>query len=601
MVDSKFIYTLNTNLSGGGVALINSGGMIVHNIIEQNHPSLLSSVEMDIYGGGLYALVNDNHTAIIRHNHIADNTVSGMFAFGGGAFLVGGRIIFEDNTLFKNILQGNGVVVGAGLFWADWGNAGVIKEVIIRNNIIAENRGLDEANSGGGAVLLAGDMGEPVQFYNNVIANNYVDGDAGGLYLFENRAEIFNNTILNNESSKGGNSVFVEGESDNIMYNNIIWSDADNGNPDFFFSIIRNYSLKVYHNLLKEPFNPVDHVEAGNNSYCKPVFQSGSYEVIENCAAVGRGFESLEIGTKIYHAAGVDVLGNDRPNGIDPYVDMGAYESGFSRALLSTANLVKLSFPGCKLSPEFSRETLEYVLGVPDTLSSVAGFDCVPEDWLAETAFEHATNIFSENKADRITTIKVISSDGTFEKNYGVEFNPLSVDATLSALSVSQGTMVPDFDPEILTYDVVLPLGSTKVPSVSYVTSNEHATVEVKDALDLAHTTAAYRTSNVMVTSEFGDPRLIYRLVFTLGTDIQPFEKTGLSIYPNPTDDLISIETSVAGRYQLEISSLNGQEIYSGEMEGSTHQIDLSSFQKGAYFITISSKDFVTTRKIIKL
>ena len=31
------------------------------------------------------------------------------------------------------------------------------------------------------------------------------------------------------------------------------------------------------------------------------------------------------------------------------------------------------------------------------------------------------------------------------------------------------------------------------------------------------------------------------------------------------------------------------------------YQLDLSSFRKGVYFITIRSKDFVTTRKIVKL
>ena len=36
-------------------------------------------------------------------------------------------------------------------------------------------------------------------------------------------------------------------------------------------------------------------------------------------------------------------------------------------------------------------------------------------------------------------------------------------------------------------------------------------------------------------------------------------------------------------------------------MEGPTHQLDLSSFQKGVYFITIRSNDFVRTRKIIKI
>jgi hypothetical protein len=46
---------------------------------------------------------------------------------------------------------------------------------------------------------------------------------------------------------------------------------------------------------------------------------------------------------------------------------------------------------------------------------------------------------------------------------------------------------------------------------------------------------------------------------------------------------------------------MNGQLIYSTKMKGTTLQIDLSPFQKGVYFITIRSEDFVTTRKVIKL
>ena len=46
---------------------------------------------------------------------------------------------------------------------------------------------------------------------------------------------------------------------------------------------------------------------------------------------------------------------------------------------------------------------------------------------------------------------------------------------------------------------------------------------------------------------------------------------------------------------------MNGHQILFEEMEGPNHQLDLSSFQNGVYFITIRSKDFVTCRKIIKL
>jgi photosystem II stability/assembly factor-like uncharacterized protein len=71
--------------------------------------------------------------------------------------------------------------------------------------------------------------------------------------------------------------------------------------------------------------------------------------------------------------------------------------------------------------------------------------------------------------------------------------------------------------------------------------------------------------------------------------------------YPNPTSNLLTIDAEQQDHYSIEITSLNGQLLLSQEMKGTTHQLDLSSFQSGVYFITIRSKDFVTTRKIVKL
>jgi len=51
----------------------------------------------------------------------------------------------------------------------------------------------------------------------------------------------------------------------------------------------------------------------------------------------------------------------------------------------------------------------------------------------------------------------------------------------------------------------------------------------------------------------------------------------------------------------VKITSSKGQLISIHEMDDTTLQLDLSSFQKGVYIITIRSKDFLTTRKIIKL
>jgi len=74
-----------------------------------------------------------------------------------------------------------------------------------------------------------------------------------------------------------------------------------------------------------------------------------------------------------------------------------------------------------------------------------------------------------------------------------------------------------------------------------------------------------------------------------------------MEIFPNPTTNILIIKTNNLGQYSVEINSLNGQVIYTSQMDGPFHQLNLSLLPKGVYFITIRSKDFVTTRKIIKL
>jgi len=83
------------------------------------------------------------------------------------------------------------------------------------------------------------------------------------------------------------------------------------------------------------------------------------------------------------------------------------------------------------------------------------------------------------------------------------------------------------------------------------------------------------------------------------GREAKPI--ANVSVYPNPAYDIITIRSAHAGHMSVEITSSKGQLISIQEMDGTTLQLDLSSFQKGVYFITIRSKDFLTTRKIVKL
>ena len=96
-----------------------------------------------------------------------------------------------------------------------------------------------------------------------------------------------------------------------------------------------------------------------------------------------------------------------------------------------------------------------------------------------------------------------------------------------------------------------------------------------------------------------GSPNVVF--IDCSSTGIDTNSPTGLSIYPNPTDGTLTIETEHPDHYSLEITSLNGQVLLERSFSGSSHAIDLANFQKGVYFITIRSENYVTTKKIIKL
>jgi hypothetical protein len=75
----------------------------------------------------------------------------------------------------------------------------------------------------------------------------------------------------------------------------------------------------------------------------------------------------------------------------------------------------------------------------------------------------------------------------------------------------------------------------------------------------------------------------------------------GVSVYPNPANDLLTIQSARSQRMNIEIISLNGQYILSKVFEGTTHQLDISTLQKGVYFVTIITEEFVITKKVVKL
>ena len=112
--------------------------------------------------------------------------------------------------------------------------------------------------------------------------------------------------------------------------------------------------------------------------------------------------------------------------------------------------LKELSVDDYDLSPSFDKENLEYFINVNNETTSL-NINAIPED-------EKATYEIKGNQDFDIgmneVTITVTAEDGTKTEYILYVNRNLSTNNYLSSIELSEGTLVPDFDPNIMNYDV---------------------------------------------------------------------------------------------------------------------------------------------------
>ncbi len=90
-------------------------------------------------------------------------------------------------------------------------------------------------------------------------------------------------------------------------------------------------------------------------------------------------------------------------------------------------------------------------------------------------------------------------------------------------------------------------------------------------------------------------------------TDIENQEEfvTDMSIYPNPSSDMVNFKFNIKTTQQIyiEISDINGKLIRSenfGKIQGEANQnMNISGIAKGAYFVKIKGEKSIETRKLV--
>lgn len=213
-----------TSYGGGVFAVRASNPTMHHNVIMANHAT---------GGGGIY-LENDpaNRTAhaggLITMNTIANNAASGA---GGGIMLRTGEVA----RITRNTISGNRSPYGGGIEIETNGAGPTVSGNVIRSN--SAPTGPPGSGSGGG-IAVFGQSTPLIQ--GNTISSNSATIWGGGIVLAEgSRSLVTSNNIAGNRQTSttiGGGGGIYEGNSDSVIWNNLVRGNAGHGGGGLCFS-----------------------------------------------------------------------------------------------------------------------------------------------------------------------------------------------------------------------------------------------------------------------------------------------------------------------------------------------------------------------------
>ena len=108
-------------------------------------------------------------------------------------------------------------------------------------------------------------------------------------------------------------------------------------------------------------------------------------------------------------------------------------------------------------------------------------------------------------------------------------------------------------------------------------------------------------TPQVTVLAEDGitSNTYIINYSFVTGNSVELENKRSVEIYPVPSRGVVSINNARMEGLAYKIYNIRGQELANGEAVIGISRVDLSSLEKGAYFIHLRGKAFKETYKVI--
>jgi M6 family metalloprotease-like protein len=211
-----------------------------------------------------------------------------------------------------------------------------------------------------------------------------------------------------------------------------------------------------------------------------------------------------------------------------------------------------------------------------------------------DTSTPNSKSWAGQNTLKPITGITHNTSAKTITFNFTA--TPLPNDASLSSLSVNQGTLNPNFRANTLNYDVVV-ANSVNNITISATASNPNATISGTGNKTLNNDNNPF---DIVVTAEDGTTQLTYNVVVNrVPVGLEETEVNSIKLYPNPVENELRIKN-----YELQegetarITDISGKTVMICELQVMDNEviINVSSLANGIYFIKIGNQ----TAKFIK-
>lgn len=183
------------------------------------------------------------------------------------------------------------------------------------------------------------------------------------------------------------------------------------------------------------------------------------------------------------------------------------------------------------------------------------------------------------------------STKEVFQSTYSNENAVYSEEARLSGLTFN-GTPLPEFNPDVFDYDVVLPGGTSVVPVLEGTAANDEATVIIVPTVTLPGTT----TIDVFAGNLIAHNTYSVNFQFPVGYDENTAE--AVRMYPNPTRESLNL----FGASHAKVSLFNSLGIEVKTIDDFVaNTIDLSTLPKGIYVVKIekTSQEMIQKKIIV--